>query len=327
MRFKVVHRIENDLPLVLLLDQQTGTEVSFIPSIGAQLHAFKMQTSGGAFNIIDHYNNLEDLNNNNKRSHKSSKLSPFVCRIKDGKYHHDGREFEFINKFQDGSAIHGLLFDSPFEVTKEAATESFASVTMQYHYKQDDKGYPFDYNCLIKYQLRHDSLLWVETVVVNTGTQTLPIADGWHPYFTLEGKADDWELYFAADQMVEFNDKLIPTGNLLPNRHFTKPETIGDTFLDNCFLLNAFDSRPSCTLSNPGNGLQLLLFPEKHYPYLQIYTPPHRNSIAIENLSAAPDCFNNGIGLTLLEPGHSQTFLLGYQVLVSSLHHRPAYNT
>ena len=161
--------------------------------------------------------------------------------------------------------------------------------------------------------------------MVNTGTQTLPIADGWHPYFTLGGKADDWELYFTADKMVEFNDKLIPTGNLLPNRHFTKPQTINATFLDNCFQLTAFDSKPSCTLRNPGNGLQLLLFPEKHYPYLQVYTPPHRNSIAIENLSAAPDCFNNGIGLISLAPGHSQTFVLGYQVVASSLHQRPTY--
>jgi aldose 1-epimerase len=323
MQFAVTHRIENDLPLVLLLDQQTGTAVSFIPSIGAQLHSFIIKTAGGAFNIIDHYDSLEDLNNNNTRSHKSSKLSPFVCRIQDGKYHYEGREFEFINKFQDGSAIHGLLFDRPFEVTDESATENAASVTMQYHYKKDDKGYPFDYNCLIKYQLQQDSLLSVETVVVNTGTQPLPIADGWHPYFTLEGKADDWELHFASGHMVEFNDKLIPTGNFLANRNFTEPERINDTFLDNCFLLNEPDDRPSCTLRNPANGLQLLLFPEKHYPYLQVYTPPHRNSIAIENLSAAPDCFNNGIGLICLQPGHSQAFLLRYQVVASSLPHRP----
>jgi aldose 1-epimerase len=185
---------------------------------------------------------------------------------------------------------------------------------MQYHYKNDDQAYPFDYNCLISYQLQKDNFLSLETVVLNTGTKLLPIADGWHPYFTLGGKTDDWKLYFAAGQMVEFDEKLIPTGNLVPNRHFTQPETINDTLLDNCFLLDGRDTRPSCTLRNPANGLTLSLFPDRHYPYLQIYTPPHKNSIAIENLSAAPDCFNNGMGLILLEPGHSQTFTLGYQV-------------
>ncbi len=323
MRFTISHRLENELPLSVLLDQQTGTAVSVIPSIGAQLHAFVLQTSAGAINIIDHYDSLEALRNNNTRSHKSSKLSPFVCRIKDGKYHYDGRDFELLKKFKDGSAIHGLLFDKPFTVTKEIATETCSSVTMQYHYKQDDNGYPFDYNCGITYQLQPAGLLSVETTVMNTGTQRLPIADGWHPYFTLGGKAAEWELYFAAGRLVEFDDKLIPTGNFLPNKHFREPQKIDTTFLDNCFLLDAPDGKPSCTLRNPGNGLQLLFFPEKHYPYLQVYTPPHRNSIAIENLSAAPDCFNNRIGLTLLEPGQSQTFLLGYQVGVSNLPHRP----
>jgi aldose 1-epimerase len=327
MRFTIVHRIENAVPLTVLLDQQTGTEVAFIPSIGAQLHSFVLQTSGGAFNIIDHYESLQELHKNNTRSHKSSKLSPFVCRIKDGKYRYDGRDFEFMDKFQDGSAIHGLLFDKPFYITEEIATETFAAVTTQYHYKQDDSAYPFDYTCVVKYRLEQDGFLSVETALLNTGTQRLPIADGWHPYFALGGKTDEWELYFAAGKMLEFDGKLIPTGNFLPNRHFTKPEQIGDTFLDNCFLLYDFDGRPSCTLSNHANGLQLLLFPDKHYPYLQVYTPTHRNSIAIENLSAAPDCFNNGIGLILLEPGHSETFLLGYQVKVSSVLHRPAYNT
>lgn len=317
MRFTVTHRIENELSLTVLTDQETGTEVSVIPSIGALLHSFTLQTNKGAFNIIDHYNSLEDLKSNNTRSHKSSKLSPFVCRIQNGRYRFDGREFEFMNKFPDGSAIHGLLFNKPFEVTDEMASETFASVTMQHHYKQGDAGYPFDYSCLIKYQLRKDGLLLVETALVNTGKQRIPIADGWHPYFTLGGKTDDWELCFSAEQMVEFDEKLIPTGHLIPNNRFKKTERIGDTFLDNCFLLDGLNGKPACTLKNPENGLQLLFFPDKHYPYLQIYTPPHRNSIAIENLSGAPDCFNNGMGLIILEPGYSQTFALGYQVLIS----------
>jgi len=317
MRFAFVHKTERNLPVIFLTDNETGTEVSFIPSIGAQLHSFILMTSKGAVNIIDHYESLDDLKNNNIRSNKSSKLSPFVCRIQNGKYHFDGSEFEFMNKFPDGSAIHGLLFDKPFEVTDEIATQTFASVTMQYHYKKDDKGYPFDYTCFVKYQLKKDNLLLVETAVLNNGTQSIPMADGWHPYFTLGGKTDDWELYFNAERLLEFSDKLIPTGQLLPNNKFSKPEKIADTFLDNCFVLNELNGKPSCTLRNPVNGLQLLFFPEKHYPYLQIYTPPHRDSIAIENLSGAPDCFNNGMGLTLLQPGHSQTFALGYQVLVS----------
>jgi aldose 1-epimerase len=49
---------------------------------------------------------------------------------------------------------------------------------------------------------------------------------------------------------------------------------------------------------------------------LQIYTPATRDSIAVENLSGAPDCFNNGMGLLLLQPGHSQIFTVRYLVNV-----------
>ncbi len=70
---------------------------------------------------------------------------------------------------------------------------------------------------------------------------------------------------------------------------------------------------PSCELFNPENRLKISFYPSNNYPYLQIYTPPHRQSIAIENLSAAPDSFNNQMGLTLLAAGDSQTFTVHYR--------------
>ncbi|MGL6269156.1 MAG: hypothetical protein ACRC2O_14590, partial [Chitinophagaceae bacterium] len=61
-------------------------------------------------------------------------------------------------------------------------------------------------------------------------------------------------------------------------------------------------------------GMAIEFHPDKSYPYLQLYTPPHRNSIAIENLSAAPDAFNNGMGLVTLEPDHTRTFSTRYKI-------------
>jgi aldose 1-epimerase len=48
---------------------------------------------------------------------------------------------------------------------------------------------------------------------------------------------------------------------------------------------------------------------------LQIYTPEDRKSIAIENLSSAPDAFNNGMGLLVLEPGETKMFTTTYQIV------------
>jgi len=317
MPFSISHQTENELQQIVLLDKETGSSVSVLPSCGSLLHSFNLQTSAGSFNIIDNYRSLDELKNTLTASHKSSKLSPFVCRIKEGKYNFNNKDFELLNKFPDGSAIHGLLVKKPFEVTDEVATEAGASVSMKYDYKKDDAGYPFDYRCTVKYQLKKNRALMVETTVLNTGKESIPIADGWHPYFTLGGRTDDWELSFCAKRMLEFDEKLIPTGQLVPNTKFNKPEKIGDTFLDNCFLLDELKGEAACSLRNPKNGWVLLFFAREKYPYLQIYTPPRRKSIAIENLSAAPDCFNNKMGLIILKPGQSQTFTVCYQILVS----------
>lgn len=59
---------------------------------------------------------------------------------------------------------------------------------------------------------------------------------------------------------------------------------------------------------NSKKKIQVEIYPTTAYPYLQIFTPAHRKSIAIENLSAAPDALNNGIGLKVLEPEESASF-------------------
>ena len=67
---------------------------------------------------------------------------------------------------------------------------------------------------------------------------------------------------------------------------------------------------------NSEKKIEIQFFPDESYPYLQIYTPPHRKSIAIENLSGAPDGFNNEIGVITLEPGQSALFKTSYKILL-----------
>ena len=317
MNFSIYHSNENGLDLVNLKDETTGTEIALLPGHGATLHAFRVrQKNDSFFNVIDHYHDLDELNREMGRSFKGPKLSPFPCRIAAGKYEYEGKEYQFGDIFSDGTAIHGLLYNKAFTITEEQAGDSSATVSLEYGYKKEDKGYPFDYNCLVRYVLHKDNLLEVATTVTNAGTQTLPIADGWHPYFQLGGNIGDWLLQFHASAIVEFNDQLIPTGHLLQYDSFDSPRPIGDYFLDNCFVLKPGIVNPVCELFNPANDLRVSFFPDAGYPYLQLYTPPERNSIAVENLSAAPDSFNNKMGLTLLPPGHAQIFTARYKVSV-----------
>ena len=317
MNFSISRTNENGLDLINLKDENTGTEIALLPGHGATLHAFRVrQKEGELFNVIDNYQNLDELNREMRRSFKGPKLSPFPCRIADGKYEYKETTYQFGDIFSDGTAIHGLLYDKVFTIVEEQAGDTSASLALEYWYKKENTGYPFDYNCLVRYTLHPDNLLEAVTTVTNLDKQTIPIADGWHPYFQLGGSVNDWLLQFHASAIVEFSDKLIPTGRLIQYDTFDNPRLLGDTTLDNCFVLKPGIVSPACTLANPANGLQISFFPDEGYPYLQLYTPPARTSIAVENLSGAPDTFNNKMGLVLLEPGHSQIFTARYKVSI-----------
>jgi aldose 1-epimerase len=318
MNFSIRHLEENGLRLVILKEEATATEVALLPEHGASLHAFKVRPAAGdqQFNVIDNYRDRVALEKEMERSYKSAKLSPFPCRIRDGKYEFEGKEYQFRKLFSDGNAIHGLLANKAFIVLEEITDEASATLSMEYRYNKEDDGYPFDYACGIRYILHPGSLLEVITTVTNLDDLVIPIADGWHPYFQLGGRIDDWQVQFYASAMVEFDERLIPTGKLLQYSAFDNPRPMGDTFLDNCFTLKQELVSPACELFNPANGLRVSFYPDASYPYLQLYTPSTRQSIAVENLSGAPDCFNNKMGLTLLQPGHSQIFTARYKVSV-----------
>jgi aldose 1-epimerase len=321
MNFSIRHLEENGLRLVTLQEESTGTEIAILPEHGASLHAFKVRAPkaagpGGLFNVIDGYPDGQRLEKEVGNSYKSSKLSPWPCRIPDGKYVFEGKEYQFTHLFKDGTAIHGLIFNKPFTLLGETTDEASASVALEYRYDREDSGYPFDYVIGVRYILHPGSVLEIVTTVTNLDQHVIPIADGWHPYFQLGGKANDWQVQFHVSAIVEFDQRLVPTGKLVQYDAFDAPKKLGEIFLDNCFALKQQLVSAACELFNPDNGIRVSFFPDASYPYLQLYTPDHRQSIAVENLSGAPDCFNNKMGLILLEPAHSQIFTARYKVSV-----------
>ncbi len=314
MSFTITRERDEDLDLLQITDFTTGIQVRILPQAGALLHEFSIPLGNRRIQVIDNYNNLADLKKNLTSSYKSAKLSPFVCRISEGKYKFEGSSFEFPDKFNDGSSIHGILSDKPFTILEKKVLEDQAFILLEYHYKKENHAYPFEYLIQVKYTLKKAGRLYLQTTVKNLSSGRIPMADGWHPYFSLEGKVNDWLLSFHSIKNLAFNENLIPTGEIIETDTFYSPRLIGNEKFDHCFLLEPDPDFPAATLENPANGLRLSFFPDMSYPYLQIYTPDNRNTIAIENLSSAPDSFNNGIGLLLLEPGDSQSFTVLYQL-------------
>ncbi len=304
-----------DFKKVILTDTLSGTTAEIIPSCGAILHAFTILHNGKTINVIDSYENEADFKTNAEaKGFKSNKLSPFACRIKNAGYNFNNKAYT-IQKFLLGSnAIHGLLYNVNFTVKQTWANDTGAGVALLYSYNGSDAGYPFNYNCEVVYELKTNNALTLTTTVTNTHHSPIPMQDGWHPYFTFGGSINNLQLQFNSDKIVEFDETLIPTGKFLPYSIFNTLKKIDDTFFDNCFTLQPGKQNPACVLKDVAQQLQLEIYPDAAYPYLQIYTPPHRNSIAIENLSAIPDAFNNGTGLIILPPLGTAQFATTYKI-------------
>ena len=313
--FETISAIGEDFEKIILLDKASATRVEIVPACGAILHGFYVMHAGERLNIIDHYDNKADFAANvTSKGFKSCKLSPFACRIKDAHYHFGEKEYT-IKKYLSGSnALHGLLYDAPFTITRQYTEEKGAGVSMEYQYRGEDAGYPFHYDCLVNYELHKDNKLTVTTEISNMDMGLIPVQDGWHPYFTFGSKIDELQLEFQAKEKIVFDEQLIPTGELLPYHAFDSLEKIGAAEFDNCFSMNFAECQPLCVLRDPAKKIQLEIYPGNQYPYLQIYTPPHRNSIAIENLSAPPDAFNNTMGLHILQPTEKINFTVTYKI-------------
>lgn len=299
---------------IIHLKDLTNNCFAEVYSFGALLNQLSVVHEGSPFNVVEGFSDLSDAVENITPYFRSAKLSPFVCRVNKGNFSFGENNFHLSKHTINGNAIHGLIFDASFDIVECEANDHFASVTLSYQYDKKEEGFPFKYLCEVEYKLEAGNLLTVSTTITNTDEKLMPVTDGWHPYFTLGDTIDEYQVEFQSKEMLVFDEALIPTGSFIPYEAFGSLTTFGTTHFDNCFTLNFVECQPLCVLRNPKKKIQIEFHPSSSYPYLQIYTPDSRKSIAIENLSAAPDAFNNGMGLIVLSPREKAFFSAKFKV-------------
>lgn len=313
MSFEVFVDHRQSSPVITLKNHQSQTSAE-IYAFGGILNAFSIYIDGKNTNLVAGFSSVSDAIENITNGFKSAKLSPFVCRMELGKYKWDEELFQTEKWFLGKHAIHGIIYDAVYQIQTTKADENSASVELYYSYPGNEKGYPFPYLIQVLWKLEKENKLTVTTTITNASAISIPISDGWHPYFTLGDTVDDYTLQIDSKQQVEFDAELIPSGELIKDERFTNGNLMKGVFLDNCFLLDKSIEHPKCILSN--KNLQLTIQPIINYPYMQFYTPDDRKKIAIENLSSAPDAFNNKMGLQILEPQNTINFSTSYSAAI-----------
>ena len=110
----------------------------------------------------------------------------------------------------------------------------------------------------------------------------------------------------------------LPTGNFQDDTRFVGGRTIGDEFINDCFCLGEefaiATNQPKAHVLLEGQAGTLDIWQQagqEQYNAIQIYTPPTRESIAIEPMTSEPDALNHHRGLIEIPPGKSRKFEFG----------------
>lgn len=286
------HRLENAL---------TGDKFSFVPGFGACL----LDITFGGNQILDAYKTPEEMEIN--RWAKNTLLFPFPNRLKDGLFEWQSETYSFfLNDPGSGNALHGFGMDKPFVVDRVEVSETTATVVSVYDYPGNLYSFPFPFRFSFTMRLALPNIFEGLMMVENTGKAALPMGMGWHPYFRLGERIDDYYFKMPECRMIGVDERMIPTGKRYEYDEFKEPAKLGITVLDNCFALEEQEGRAEVTLEGE-NGI-IHYWQETgagKFNFMQVFTPPHRESLGIEPMSCNIDAFNNRQGLMVLEPEDS----------------------
>ena len=224
-------------------------------------------------------------------TYSSALLFPFANRIEGGTYKFKSKTYQFnCNEPNNNNALHGIIYNKVFQFIKKEITNLKTSVTLEYNETARDKAFPYTYCIQLVYTFSTEGL-HLEMIVKNTDTVSFPFTIGWHPYF-YTNNLEDSSIQFKAQKKIIHNECMIAID--AQDSNLDKICLSKNANLDDCFLLKA----GNVMLKTPKYNLNITTNLAK--TYLQIYTPPNINAVAIELVSGISNSFNNKEGLQIL---------------------------
>src|SRR6266536_318528 len=249
-------------------------------------------------------------------AYRGKVLVPWPNRLRDGRYVFDGSEHRAaLTEPERGNALHGLATERRWR----AIRSSTRHLTLVHHLRPQ-AGYPFSLRLSVEYELTSGGV--VATLhATNVGSTAAPFGAGLHPYLSHGTPTiDDLLLEVPARTYLPLDDRRLPTGDTTPvagtEVDFARARAIGPLRLDTCFadLERSPAGVARVRLATPSGERQVTVWMDERFRFVQVYTGDEvpdrarrRRGVAVEPMTCAPDAFNSGDGLLVLEPGASFT--------------------
>ena len=248
-------------------------------------------------------------------------LFPFPGRLRDGKLPANGTTYQLpLNDATGRHAIHGFTPRNAWRVTGLVTTPDRASISGSFDLPHDLPNavglWPSDFELTVTYHLLRDRLA-VDAVVKNRGAEPLPFGLGYHPYFRLPGVNDadvgGHVLKANVNKVWSVDADNVPTGELIDvpaELDYRTGRAIGGTHLDN--VLTGASGTELAILSHPDSPGRLRVTADAAFRELVLFTPAHRQAVAIEPYTCSADASNlaaRGLstGWLELQPGERWT--------------------
>lgn len=281
-----------------------GTQTAVLTEVGGALRAY----SSGKRTLLDGYSEAEMCTGARGQS-----LIPWPNRIKGGSYLWDGRREQLdLSEPDKGGAIHGLTRWANWTV--EAHSPDSISFAYTLHAQQ---GWEWVLDCRLAYELGPNGLK-VTTTATNRSPVPCPYGTGAHPYLSTGTKIIDAELIrVPAETYLPVDQAGIPTGQESvrgTEYDLGTLRELGSRRIDVAYtdLVRGDDGRASVILARPDHSAAVELWVDASYPYLEIFTGDtlpqperRRTGLGVEPMTCAPNAFNSGAGLKVLEPGET----------------------
>lgn len=299
-----------ELPSGRQYEIRCGGQSAVLTEVGAALRSYHVDGRP----LIDGYEADEMCTGARGQS-----LIPWPNRIRSGRYAWEGRHFQLdLSEPDKGGAIHGLVRWRNWEILEHRADR--VSFTHTLHACQ---GWPWVIGCRLDYSLDEDGLS-VRTAAVNRSATPCPYGTGAHPYLRTPAPVIDADLVqVPGSTYLPVDDTGIPTGRKQVEGtayDLQSLQELGGRHIDVAYtdLARDGDGRARVRLIRPDHSAGVELWVDGHYPYLEIFTGDtlpqperRRTGLGVEPMTCAPDAFNSGEGLTVLEPGGVHEALWG----------------